>query len=212
MIIAFTREFTIRREVQSAASILRSATSVNAEIVMEPHLGKIQPGCCADILIVDGDPLEDIGVLGTSVTAQLAPALGDVVELARPDLPRRKHHLSEIVEIATPVPVAYRQEEILLRGEVLVNGAFRIARGVGDIVESRCREAFFGEHLLGGIEEQRTRVLKASLPGPALNHGAIVPQDLRNALVIQIPTGIFTEIDGLREGNRWLPGRRKSLS
>jgi imidazolonepropionase-like amidohydrolase len=58
-----TREFTIRREVQSAASILRSATSVNAEILMEPHLGKIQPGCCADILIVDGDPLEDIGVL-----------------------------------------------------------------------------------------------------------------------------------------------------
>src|ERR1700722_3339114 len=67
-----TREFTIRREVQSAASILRSATSVNAEIVMEPHLGKIQPGCCADILIVDGDPLEDIGVLardGRSLSA-----------------------------------------------------------------------------------------------------------------------------------------------
>jgi imidazolonepropionase-like amidohydrolase len=58
-----TREFTIRREVQSAASILRSATSVNAEILMEPHLGKIQPGCYADILIVDGDPLKDIGVL-----------------------------------------------------------------------------------------------------------------------------------------------------
>ncbi len=56
-----TREFTIRREVQSAASILRSATSVNAEILMEPHLGNIQPGCSADILIVDGDPLEDIG-------------------------------------------------------------------------------------------------------------------------------------------------------
>jgi imidazolonepropionase-like amidohydrolase len=43
--------------VQSAAAILRSATSVNAEILMEPQLGKIQPGCYADILIVDGDPL-----------------------------------------------------------------------------------------------------------------------------------------------------------
>jgi imidazolonepropionase-like amidohydrolase len=58
-----TREFLIRREVQSAAAILRSATSVNAEILMEPHLGRIQPGCYADILVVDGDPLEDIGVL-----------------------------------------------------------------------------------------------------------------------------------------------------
>jgi imidazolonepropionase-like amidohydrolase len=30
---------------------------------MEPKLGKIQPGCYADILIVDGDPLRDINVL-----------------------------------------------------------------------------------------------------------------------------------------------------
>jgi imidazolonepropionase-like amidohydrolase len=49
--------------VQSAVKILRSATSVNAEILMEPKLGKIQPGCHADILIVDGDPLTDINVL-----------------------------------------------------------------------------------------------------------------------------------------------------
>jgi imidazolonepropionase-like amidohydrolase len=79
-----TREFTIRREVQSAASILRSATSVNAEIVMEPHLGKIQPGCCADILIVDGDPLEDIGVLardGRSLSAIMKA--GEFVKLSR---------------------------------------------------------------------------------------------------------------------------------
>ncbi len=58
-----TREFVIRREVQSATDILRSATSVNAEILMEPQLGKIQPGCYADILIVDGDPLTHIDVL-----------------------------------------------------------------------------------------------------------------------------------------------------
>src|SRR5258707_5490493 len=57
------REFTVRREVQSAANILRSATSVNAEILMEPKLGKIQSGCYADILIVEGDPLDDINVL-----------------------------------------------------------------------------------------------------------------------------------------------------
>jgi imidazolonepropionase-like amidohydrolase len=60
------REFTVRREVQSAPSILRSATSVNAEILMEPKLGKIQPGCYADLLIVDGDPLKNIDVLAES--------------------------------------------------------------------------------------------------------------------------------------------------
>ena len=79
-----TREFTIRREVQSAAAILRSATSINAEILMEPHLGKIQLGCCADILIVDGDPLEDIGVLaqdGRSLSAIMKA--GEFVKLSR---------------------------------------------------------------------------------------------------------------------------------
>jgi imidazolonepropionase-like amidohydrolase len=67
-----TREFLIRREVQSCASILRSATSVNADILMEPDLGRIQPGCRADLLIVDGDPLTDIGILaedGRGLTA-----------------------------------------------------------------------------------------------------------------------------------------------
>jgi len=58
-----TREFCIRREVQPAIDILRSATSVNAEILMEPLLGRIQPGCRADILIVDGDPLANIDIL-----------------------------------------------------------------------------------------------------------------------------------------------------
>jgi imidazolonepropionase-like amidohydrolase len=79
-----TREFIIRREVQSAAAILRSATAVNAEILMEPHLGKIQPGCFADILIVDGDPLEDIGVLaqdGRSLSAIMKA--GEFVKLSR---------------------------------------------------------------------------------------------------------------------------------
>ena len=58
-----TREFTLRREVQSAAAILRSATSINADLLGEPLLGRIAPGCEADIIIVDGDPLKDVTVL-----------------------------------------------------------------------------------------------------------------------------------------------------
>jgi imidazolonepropionase-like amidohydrolase len=57
------REFLLRREVQPAAAVLRAATSVNADILQEPALGKIRPGCEADLLVVDGDPLRDIAVL-----------------------------------------------------------------------------------------------------------------------------------------------------
>lgn len=56
-------EFSIRREVQSAAAILRSATSVNADLLMEPTLGRVRPGCRADLLLVDGDPLADINLM-----------------------------------------------------------------------------------------------------------------------------------------------------
>ena len=108
------------------------------------------------------------GVLGAAVAAQLAPPLGDVVELACADLVRRRHHLGEIVEVAAPVPVADCKEEVLLGGEVLVDGALRVAGSMGDVVESRWGEALFGEHLLGGIQQQRAGVLQAPLPRPLL--------------------------------------------
>ena len=70
------REFLLRREVQPAAAILRSATSVNAEILQEPTLGKVQPGCEADLIVVDGDPLRDIGVLAQDGRSILAVMKG----------------------------------------------------------------------------------------------------------------------------------------
>jgi len=58
------REFTIRREVFSPVEILRQATSIGAEILMRSDtLGCIKPGACADLLVVEGDPLADIGLL-----------------------------------------------------------------------------------------------------------------------------------------------------
>ena len=58
------REFTIRREVFSPLEILRQVTSVNAEILQQQdRLGCIKPGAHADLLVVDGDPLKDIGLL-----------------------------------------------------------------------------------------------------------------------------------------------------
>src|SRR5260221_5355583 len=55
-------EFTLRRQVQPSADLLRSATTVPARLLrMEGHVGGVAPGASADLLVVDGDPLQDIG-------------------------------------------------------------------------------------------------------------------------------------------------------
>jgi imidazolonepropionase-like amidohydrolase len=57
------REFLIRAEVMSPLEIIRSATLVGAEIVRQPgKLGEISAGAYADLLVVDGDPLKDLGL------------------------------------------------------------------------------------------------------------------------------------------------------
>ena len=56
-------EFLICREAMSAQEVLRSATIVNARILnREGELGELVPGAFADLLVVDGDPLKDIGL------------------------------------------------------------------------------------------------------------------------------------------------------
>ena len=58
------REFEMRQELDAPADILRSATATNAELLMEKDtLGVIAEGAYADLLIVEGNPLEDLGVL-----------------------------------------------------------------------------------------------------------------------------------------------------
>ncbi|MBN3853964.1 amidohydrolase family protein [Paraburkholderia sp. Ac-20340] len=58
------REFALRtRGGETTSEILHSATIVNAEILqMEGKLGVLKPGALADLLIVDGNPLEDLGL------------------------------------------------------------------------------------------------------------------------------------------------------
>lgn len=54
----------LRTKVQSAADVIRSATTVNAALLGRPaELGVIAPGAYADLLLVDGDPFADVGVL-----------------------------------------------------------------------------------------------------------------------------------------------------
>jgi imidazolonepropionase-like amidohydrolase len=58
-------EFRIRREVMAPIDVIRSATVVNAALLQQPGtLGVVKPGALADLLVVDGDPLRDLDVLG----------------------------------------------------------------------------------------------------------------------------------------------------
>jgi imidazolonepropionase-like amidohydrolase len=58
------REFALRMEFDSAANIVHSATAVNADLLMQRGLlGTIAAGAYADLLVVDGNPLRDAGVM-----------------------------------------------------------------------------------------------------------------------------------------------------
>jgi imidazolonepropionase-like amidohydrolase len=59
-----SNEFVIRRQVLSAQQVLQSATTTAAEILrMEGRLGRIQAGALADLLLVRGNPLQQIHCL-----------------------------------------------------------------------------------------------------------------------------------------------------
>jgi imidazolonepropionase-like amidohydrolase len=57
-------EFTIRSQVQPAADIIRSATIVAARLLgLEGQAGVVAPGASADLLVVDGNPLDHLEIL-----------------------------------------------------------------------------------------------------------------------------------------------------
>jgi len=59
-----SREFQIRSEVLSPIEIIRAATTIGARIVrQEGKIGTLKSGAHADLLLVDGDPLKNLGVL-----------------------------------------------------------------------------------------------------------------------------------------------------
>jgi imidazolonepropionase-like amidohydrolase len=58
------REFEMRTDLDDPASIVRSATRINADLFMQSgNLGVIAPGAYADLLVVEGDPLRDVTVM-----------------------------------------------------------------------------------------------------------------------------------------------------
>jgi imidazolonepropionase-like amidohydrolase len=60
------QEFVIRSQVQPPADLIRSATTTAARLLqLEGQVGVVRPGAFADLLVIDGNPLEDIRVLTT---------------------------------------------------------------------------------------------------------------------------------------------------
>ncbi len=60
-----SKEFVIRQEVVSPIEIIRSATMIGAEVLRMPgKVGTLQPGAFADVIVVDGDPLKNLALLG----------------------------------------------------------------------------------------------------------------------------------------------------
>lgn len=66
-------------EVDGPLLALRSATSVNAELLGRADLGRVQPGCAADLLIVDGNPLERPSLLWSEARPRTVVLAGAVV-------------------------------------------------------------------------------------------------------------------------------------
>jgi imidazolonepropionase-like amidohydrolase len=59
-----SREFVIRAEAMAPLEVIRSATIVNAELLNRSgEVGVVAAGACADLIVVDGDPLADISLL-----------------------------------------------------------------------------------------------------------------------------------------------------
>jgi imidazolonepropionase-like amidohydrolase len=57
-------EFALRAQVHSPFEVIRSATLVNADLLNRTgELGVIAPGALADLLVVDGNPLDDLNLL-----------------------------------------------------------------------------------------------------------------------------------------------------
>ncbi len=60
-----SEEFTIRGQVLPAEEVIGAATHVAAKLLkMEGEIGAVAPGAHADLVVVDGDPLSDLALLG----------------------------------------------------------------------------------------------------------------------------------------------------
>jgi imidazolonepropionase-like amidohydrolase len=79
-------ELKLRGEVNSPIEVLRSATSINAELLQQSgRLGCIKPGATADLIVLNFDPLKDLAPFAQPT--QKIPLVMKNGEIIRSDLP-----------------------------------------------------------------------------------------------------------------------------
>lgn len=71
----------VQTEVDGPLLALRSATSVNAELLGRDDLGRVSEGCIGDLLVVDGNPFERPAVLWERLEGRTVIQGGAVVEI-----------------------------------------------------------------------------------------------------------------------------------
>jgi len=73
-------ELSLRGEISAPLEVLRSATSVNAELLqMRDLLGCVKPGAYADLIVIAGDPTRDLAVFRDPRSLQLIMKGGEIV-------------------------------------------------------------------------------------------------------------------------------------
>lgn len=81
-----SREFAIRGEVLDAAEVIRSATLVNARILgREGELGELAVGALADLLVIEGNPIDEISLLANPEKSVRAVVKGGEIFVDRLD-------------------------------------------------------------------------------------------------------------------------------
>lgn len=71
-------EHELRAEVVGASVAIMAATSVNADILGRPDLGRVVPGCRADLVVIRGNPLANISVVARYDTVRAVITRGRV--------------------------------------------------------------------------------------------------------------------------------------
>jgi imidazolonepropionase-like amidohydrolase len=80
-----SHEFRIRAEVNTPVEVLHSATAINAELLQRAgELGCVKPGALADLIVVDGNPLEDLSLFWDKKSRiSLVIKQGEIVHTAK---------------------------------------------------------------------------------------------------------------------------------
>ncbi len=73
-------EFAIRAEVQDAKDLLRSMFQTNPKLLKrEGEIGRLTPGAAGDVVLVEGNPVDDVRVLADAANVRTVIQAGELI-------------------------------------------------------------------------------------------------------------------------------------